>query len=1030
MVAHANLATAYASSAPYASADPAAAGVIWNTDITTDTTWTLASSPYQVIADINVAESATLIIEPGVEVRFEQYDGLTVQGTLLAVGTPTQPITFTHIATSTWDGIHIQGTSGNINQGSVLDYVTIEYGGDWYANLKLSYAEVAISHSRLSDSSDDGIFASNGSVAHISDTSFTSNSGYAVIFSDGSVNPVLANLTATDNGYDGVAIGSGTLTGNHTWENMSLPYFGVGDIYIAQGSTLTVEPDVEVRFEQYDGLTVQGTLLAVGTPTQPITFTRIATSTWDGIQIQGASGNINQGSVLDYVTIEYGGDWYANLKLSYAKVAVYHSKLRNSSGDGVYTSNAGGSVFEASQIEGNTGYGIQNKSTDFILAANNWWGDPSGPQHGPCNAGGTGDQVSDYVEYLPFLTSPNQDPGLLTPGEARLLSMRPLRWFAPADGSTQVWVEITLRDGNGQPLPGRTVRLNSTRGTTVDGGVTDAKGQTFAYVKSSAAGDALLSAALDAATTCEAARSNSAKVTFTATDAGNLTPGAEAPYLNSQLEIDPLPVMRGVPTTLRVRLTNPNDFPILINGSFSFAQLGIGLVFGPLGTVVDEVIPANSDRTFEVLWTPSVSEHYCVRFEYTWQAQGSEVTAATGPPRRTQRNLSVYSGPLGSSEASGEKEQLERTDKAFNAFSTVTTVAGGSDQSTFVPGWMVGEWWNWTKGMASEISKALGGDPPRQDYDTIATPQKPPVPPMQPDANISANLANAHNALVDSLLDVIAYGEAATISLDRYGGAAAASDLHWSSQQAAALIYFKQKMGEAYLQAAAKQDAFTQALKDEGYTQAPVTVADAQAYQAILSTQGFDAQDIQHAKLLGWTDAEIEALSQAIIAEDSANLTGDILQILAEDADLMRELGNVLMNPPNFPPASGVTASASSNNLVRVFKSVSTFQVRNPLTGTATIDLRIRQLDMPPDWMVNVDPAAATLAPGEQMTATISIKPGTATVQGTQPRVAVEGYAGSELIGGVVVDVMVPEAAALAFGGEQRVYLPIILQDP
>ena len=68
-------------------------------------------------------------------------------------------------------------------------------------------------------------------VTSISTTaSFTNNQGYAVNFEDGSVNPVLSNLTATGNGaslgYDGnlVYVNDATLHGAHTWENMGLPY--------------------------------------------------------------------------------------------------------------------------------------------------------------------------------------------------------------------------------------------------------------------------------------------------------------------------------------------------------------------------------------------------------------------------------------------------------------------------------------------------------------------------------------------------------------------------------------------------------------------------------------------------------------------------------------------------------------------------------------------------------------------------------------------------------------------------------------
>jgi len=42
--------------------------------------------------------------------------------------------------------------------------------------------------------------------------------------------------------------------------------------------------------------------------------------------------------------------------------------------------------------------------TDILDATMNWWGDISGPQHETTNPGGTGDSVSDDVNYVPWLT--------------------------------------------------------------------------------------------------------------------------------------------------------------------------------------------------------------------------------------------------------------------------------------------------------------------------------------------------------------------------------------------------------------------------------------------------------------------------------------------------------------------------------------------------------------------------------------------------------------------------------------------------
>jgi hypothetical protein len=40
-----------------------------------------------------------------------------------------------------------------------------------------------------------------------------------------------------------------------------------------------------------------------------------------------------------------------------------------------------------------------------ISAENNWWGDASGPYHPTLNPSGLGDEVSDDVDFEPWLTS-------------------------------------------------------------------------------------------------------------------------------------------------------------------------------------------------------------------------------------------------------------------------------------------------------------------------------------------------------------------------------------------------------------------------------------------------------------------------------------------------------------------------------------------------------------------------------------------------------------------------------------------------
>jgi len=101
----------------------------------------------------------------------------------------------------------------------------------------------------------------------------------------------------------------------------------------------------------------------------------------------------------------------------WAGIYLSNSSLIISSNDisgffrGIYcTSNSSADIalnsFGSNSIEGNYSYGLySNGGLGTINAENNWWGDASGPYHTTLNPSGSGDAVSDYVDFDPWLTS-------------------------------------------------------------------------------------------------------------------------------------------------------------------------------------------------------------------------------------------------------------------------------------------------------------------------------------------------------------------------------------------------------------------------------------------------------------------------------------------------------------------------------------------------------------------------------------------------------------------------------------------------
>ena len=293
---------------------------------------------YELESSMTVPGSVTLTVEPGVAVMGGNDKQLTVQGHLSALGTETQPITFTS-ATNTganqWDGLVFDGGTGH------LCYATVRYGGQgdsvgvntnitvrdvlsgevriensWVLTTDGDYglyvlnSYVVVSNTAFADngvSDDYGLYVADAnSVVTVTGCTFANNNGYAVrVLADG-VQRVTGN-SFSGNTYDRVLIASGSVVTNTTLVSQTgLEGYELGSsMTVPDGVTLTVEPGVMVMGGDDQSLVVQGHLFAVGLETQSITFTSAAdagSGEWDGLLFDGGTGH------LRYVTVRYGGD--------------------------------------------------------------------------------------------------------------------------------------------------------------------------------------------------------------------------------------------------------------------------------------------------------------------------------------------------------------------------------------------------------------------------------------------------------------------------------------------------------------------------------------------------------------------------------------------------------------------------------------------------------------------------------------------------------------------------------------------------
>ncbi|MCF7802689.1 MAG: PKD domain-containing protein [Candidatus Marinimicrobia bacterium] len=168
--------------------------------------------------DISLSWDDTLIIEPGVKVKFNGNYSFWIGGYLLAVGTESDSIVFTsnseNPAPGDWKNLIIDGWS---TKGRILSYCRFEYGGsESYSNnngemIAIDNASIVIENSNISNSNQDGINIASGDSVFIINNKISNN--YEGI--DGNSDYLLIQENKIYNNYVAIDDPSGFIINNN-----------------------------------------------------------------------------------------------------------------------------------------------------------------------------------------------------------------------------------------------------------------------------------------------------------------------------------------------------------------------------------------------------------------------------------------------------------------------------------------------------------------------------------------------------------------------------------------------------------------------------------------------------------------------------------------------------------------------------------------------------------------------------------------------------------------------------------------------
>ncbi|HEV8111570.1 MAG TPA: M23 family metallopeptidase [Planctomycetota bacterium] len=437
--------------------------------ISQDVTW-VRGQVYVIQSTVTIGPGITVTVRPGAIVKFRPNTGLFVApgARLFAAGTAGNPIWFTSVANDVVGGdtngdgtatIPCEGDFAGItfqnNSVGDLAWSVFDYGGcmsNAGGSLTISHSTF---HNNCSISAVVHHITQSGGALQVDACAFDGAESCNVICSLSALPGIevaggLATLSNTafqcvvsvGADVDLSASGNvfllinwrgytrfGNIASSVTWTPLDYPYLiesSSSNVQVAQAGSLTLVPGVIVKSRGWgQDFDVYGALLMQGTPSDRVIVTGLNDDSAGGdtngdgntqplpgdcgTAIRMWPGSNVTASCSDY---RYGGcPFFGNpnpvpqIINQGGALVLTHVAITNGSGDGI-SQTAGTTRISRSVVMNHGLDGVRNAGSHSVSAIYNWWGDASGPYNASSNPNGTGDELSDNVTFVPWLTSP------------------------------------------------------------------------------------------------------------------------------------------------------------------------------------------------------------------------------------------------------------------------------------------------------------------------------------------------------------------------------------------------------------------------------------------------------------------------------------------------------------------------------------------------------------------------------------------------------------------------------------------------